>query len=160
MVDSNKNDRNAEFAIDVDFEKRIQSFFEEILSFPLAVELVILSDEAYSEEIDAASMAELRLSTLQEKIKTLKGIAEKKINRIYVRKIGLKVNLVQIIREFLKAYYPNAPEGKISKAAEVFVEAYKCYVNLLAEEKLRRFFVRLCTETGTIFKWTGLPKQL
>ena len=160
MSDSNKNEKIAEFLIDENFQKRIQSFFEEILSFPLTVELAILSDEAYSEEIDANSMAELRLSTASEKIKTLKGFAKMKRNRIYVRKIGLKVNLGQIIREFLKAYYPNVSEGKISNAVEVFCDAYLCYVNLFAEEKLRRFFVRLCTETDTIFKWTELPKQL
>jgi hypothetical protein len=78
VVSDSKNEGNADFLIDLNFEKRMQSFFEEILSFPLDVELVILSDEAYSEEIDATSMVELRLSTAEEKIKTLKGVAEKK----------------------------------------------------------------------------------
>jgi len=160
VVSNSKNEGNADFLIDLNFEKRIQSFFEEILSFPLDVELVILSDEVYSEEIDTTSMAELRLSTAEEKIKTLKGVAEKKRNKIYIRKTGSKVNLAQIIREFLRAYYPNVPKQKISKAAEVFANAYRCYVRLFDEKDLRRFFVRLCTETDTIFKWTVLPKQL
>ena len=160
VVSDNKNEGNADFLIDLNFEKRMQSFFEEILSFPLDVELVILSDEAYSEESDATSMAELRSSTTEEKIKTLKGVAEKKRDKIYVRKIGSKVNLAQIIIEFLRAYYPNMPKQKISKAAEVFADAYRCYVRLYDEVDLRRFFVRLCTETDIIFKRTGLPKQL
>jgi hypothetical protein len=70
------------------------------------------------------------------------------------------VNLVQIIIEFLRAYYPNVPKQKVSKAAEVFADAYRYYVHLFDDVDLRRFFVRLCTETDTIFKWTGLPKQL
>jgi hypothetical protein len=61
------------------------------------------------------------------------------------------------MREFLRAYYPNVPKQKLIKAAEVFANAYRCYVLLFDEEELKRFFIRLCTETDTLIKWAGLP---
>jgi hypothetical protein len=38
----------------------------------------VLSDNAYNDGISSSSMAELRLSTAEEKLKMAKGVAEKK----------------------------------------------------------------------------------
>lgn len=159
-ISNRKDEGNTDFLIDLNFEKRIQSFFQEILPFPLLVELAILSDTVYSKDINSTSMAELHALNAEEKIKTLKGVAEKKRDKVYVRKVGSRINLVQTMREFLKAYYPKVPKQRISEAAEVFANAYRCYVCLFDEKDLRQFFMSLCTEKDMIFKLTGLPKQL
>jgi hypothetical protein len=150
------------YNVDSSFEEQINSFFKDLLLYPLQIDIAILNDVEYNKVVDLDTMAILFRGTVGEetKPKTSIDVAETVSNKIYVRKIGNEVNSSTVIHEFLHVYFPKLVEKKLNHATRIFDFAFRCYDKLSENQELRDFFVKLCRENGTLSGLANLPAKL
>jgi len=150
------------YEFDLEFGKRIKSFFKDITQSPLEIEIKLLDDEDYVKAFgeNTTSILVNARTEGETKSKNYFEVSEHATDEIHVRVISNKIALSSVIHEFLHSLYPELAEKKLDYATSIFELTFRTYEKLLKNRDLKDFFIELCTHNRSLLSLSKLPLKL